>query len=220
MSEISQIQQHFTRSAARFDGLYLEEAASPFARWLNRKFRRDILERFRLSLEHVQKYRLKSILDVGCGSGRYEFGLAHLGIEKVVGIDVSPAMIRLAADVTSKLENSSTLLEFRNQDFNQFRTSETFDAVLAMGFFDYVKDPAPALARMRDLATHSVIASFPSISWYRTPIRKVRYLFMRCPVYFYRSRTIQLLGQKAGFQRIELSKIEGAGQDYFVAFFK
>ena len=92
-----------------------------------------------------------------------------------------------------------------------FQVSESFDVVIAMGFFDYVQSPVPVLQRMAGFARHSVIASFPSISWYRTPIRKVRYFFKRCPVYFYRSSEIDFLGKAAGFARTEIVKIEGAG---------
>ena len=63
-----------------------------------------------------------------------------------------------------------------------------------------------------------MIASFPSISWYRTPIRKVRYVIKRCPVYFYRREQIEQLGKAAGFAQTDISKIDGAGQDYFATF--
>src|SRR5262249_59030190 len=96
MSDISRIEQYFTRAAADFDALYSEEKQSSFMRWVNKKFRPDMYERFRLTLEHVKKYALGTVLDVGCGSGRYELGLAQLGVARVLGIDVSPGMVRLA----------------------------------------------------------------------------------------------------------------------------
>jgi SAM-dependent methyltransferase len=145
-------------------------------------------------------------------------GMAGLGVEKIVGLDVSPGMIQLARELTGKTE-TPTKLEFVEQDFAAFQSRDRFDAVLAMGFFDYVESPAPVLKRMRTFAQHSVIASFPSLSWYRTPIRKVRYVIKRCPVYFYRRREIERLALETGFARHQITKIPGAGQDYFVAFF-
>jgi SAM-dependent methyltransferase len=218
MPEVARVEEYFTRTAAVFDSLYDAEKASRSTKWLNRTFRRDIYERFRLSLDHMRKYRLEAVLDVGCGSGRYEIGLAETGVRRIVGIDVSPGMIQLARDLAGNRKRTLTSLEFVQHDFATFQTSEIFDAVLAMGFFDYVQDPAPLLQRMRHFARHSVIASFPSISWYRTPIRKVRYFAKRCPVYFYKRLDIDLLAKSAGFARHETTKIEGAGQDYFVAF--
>jgi SAM-dependent methyltransferase len=219
MSEVARVEQYFTRSATLFDSLYDAENATPAVKWLNRTFRRDIYERFQLSLNHVQSYGLQSVLDVGCGSGRYEVGLAHLGVQRMVGLDVSPGMIRLARELTRNSEQKQSSVEFVQQDFAAFQAHDTFDAVLAMGFFDYVQDPAPVLQRMRAFARHSVIASFPSVSWYRTPIRRVRYLAKRCPVYFYRHADIDWLALNTGFTRHEITKIEGAGQDYFVAFY-
>lgn len=217
MSDITRIEQYFTRAAADFDSLYSEEKQSGFMRWVNKNFRPDMYERFRLTLTHVAKYTLKTVLDVGCGSGRYEVGLAQLGVDRVLGIDVSPGMIQLAKQ---SVGNSAGNIEFRNQDFADFQTSETFDVVIAMGLFDYVENPTPMVRRMGALARHSVVASFPSISWYRTPIRKVRYFFKRCPVYFYRESDIDVLAKNAGFARSEILKIKGAGQDYFVALFR
>src|SRR5439155_12721019 len=130
-----------------------------------------------------RKFNVNSILDVGCGSGRYAVTLARMGGKRIVALDISEGMIALAKSLAAGDHFSSTL-EFVCVDFMEFKSNETFQLVLAMGLFDYVRDPLPVLARMRSLASHSVIASFPSISWYRTPIRKMRYFFKRCPVYF------------------------------------
>ncbi|HLG94368.1 MAG TPA: class I SAM-dependent methyltransferase [candidate division Zixibacteria bacterium] len=189
-------------------------------RLLNRYFRRDIYERYLRSLEHVRRYRLESILDVGCGSGRYELGLAQLpDTSRMVGIDFSSLMIALALENIRPVQNSGKSLEFFCRDFAKFETDETFDAILAMGFFDYIRDPVPVLEKMRKLARHSVAASFPSISFYRTPLRKTRYFFKRCPVYFYTPEKILALSKAAGFARVETQKIKGSGMDYFATFY-
>src|SRR5207245_3284014 len=153
-------------------------------------------------------------LDVGCGSGRYAHAFAQLALSRIVGLDVSQKMIKLAIESTGEAQGDGGTLEFVCCDFGAFRTDETFDVVLAMGFFDYVKDPIPVLKRMKELATHSVIASFPSISIYRTPIRKVRYYFKKCPVYFYRRHQILSCAREVGFSRCDVKKIRGAGMDY------
>ncbi len=219
MSDIENVRTYFTGAAVSFDSLYAEEEANAFTRFMNRQFRRDIYERFLLSVNHVQKFNLDSVLDVGCGSGRYDVALAELGVKRILGLDVSEGMIALAKRLAAG-SHSSGALEFVCSDFMEFKSPGTFQVVLAMGLFDYVKDPLPVLARMGSLASHSVIASFPSISWYRTPIRKVRYFFKRCPVYFYERPQIEEFGKKLGFAQTDIQKIEGAGQDYFVTFYK
>src|SRR5438552_4796280 len=215
MSDVANVRDYFTRSAITFDALYSQERTSSSIRFVNQKFRRDIYERFLLSMDHVSRFHLDSVLDVGCGSGRYAEAFAQLGVKRIVGIDLSDKMIELARRRT---DYSNTKPEFVCGDFMEFKTSETFDLAIAMGFFDYIADPLPLLMRMRSLVTHSALASFPSISWYRTPIRKVRYYCKRCPVYFYRREQIKLLGEAAGFTRTDIKKIKGAGQDYFVTF--
>jgi SAM-dependent methyltransferase len=219
MSDIVDVEQYFTRAAAAFDSLYTQERVSPVVRFLNRNFRRDIYERFVLSIQHVRQNGLRSVLDVGCGSGRYAYAFAELGVKRIIGIDISPAMIELAKKLIAGAQRPNASLEFICGDFMQFKADESFDVVIAMGFFDYVSDALPVLSRMKRLATHSVIASFPSVSWYRTPVRKVRYRFKRCPVYFYEYESIVRLAKQAGFPRYDVHKIEGAGQDYFVALY-
>lgn len=221
MENNEKVREYFTRSAADFDSLYSEESISVIMRFLNRRFRRDIYERYLLSLEHIRRHQLESILDVGCGSGRYALGLAELpDVKRVVGIDFSPEMIALAQANTRPAKQGGKLPEFICADFQTLETEETFDGVLAMGFFDYIQNPLPVLQKMLALARHSVAASFPSISFYRTPIRKVRYFFKRCPVYFYTREEIFSLSKAAGFAKVDVLKIKGAGMDYFATFFK
>jgi SAM-dependent methyltransferase len=220
MTDLARVTDYFTRSAEAFDSLYGEAAQHPLMRWVNARFRSDIYERFARSLAHFQRHGLTSCLDVGCGSGRYARALAETGLTRVLGVDVSPTMVELARQHTAGVAREGQRVDFLVADFGAFETDERFDAVLAMGFFDYVRDPIPVLAKMAGLATHSVVASFPSRHFYRTPIREVRYRIKRCPVYFYDDRHVRALGAAAGFASTRVEKIPGAGMDYFVTFLK
>lgn len=219
MSDIKDISQYFDRAAKAFDFLYQEDKMSPFYRFINRKFRRDIYERFKLSINHIIQYKAKSALDVGCGSGRYTLTLAQCGVKRIVNIDASSEMINLAKKRAEYIQSPNINLKFICADFAEFQTEEMFDVVLAIGFFDYVNNPVLVLKKMKALTNHSVIASFPSRSFYRTPIRKLRYYFKNCPVYFYKPEQILLFSEQAGFSKSEITKIKGAGMDYFVTFF-
>jgi 2-polyprenyl-3-methyl-5-hydroxy-6-metoxy-1,4-benzoquinol methylase len=219
MSESERVRAYFARSAVPFDSLYGEERMNPVWRWINQTFRRDIYERFLRTVEHARRHKLESALDVGCGSGRYALGLAEAGVERIVGVDFSQPMIDLAVRNTDVLANQGVDVEFHCQDFMEFETDEQFDFLLAMGVFDYIEQPERMLGRMRKLARHSVVASFPSISIYRTPIRQVRYAIKRCPVYFYRPDRIDRVARSAGFALHETTKIAGSGMDYFAVFY-
>ncbi len=169
-------------------------------------------------MEHIRQLKAQSVLDIGCGSGRYARAYAEIDVGWVVGVDMSKNMIDLAYHHTKEVASSKTRYDFIQTDFMEFMTSENFDVVVAMGFFDYIGEPITVLKKMKLLSKNSVIASFPSISWYRTPIRKIRYFYKKCPVYFYKKATLENFAVKAGFSGCTVTKIKGAGMDYIAIF--
>lgn len=215
--ETSAVRDYFTRAADTFDALYSERRQNPAMRMVNRVFRRDMRIRFLWTLEHVRATQAASVLDVGCGSGRYLEAYAELGVRRIVGMDLSETMLALAAERTAPFGDRADIALVRG-DFSEFDANERFDCIVAMGVFDYLNDPVAALTKMRSLANRSVVVSFPSVSVYRTPIRKIRYRFKRCPVYFYTRRRIESLGREAGFGQMRIRKIRGSGQDFFATF--
>ena len=219
-NEATRVRDYFSRSAVSFDSLYAETDMGSFRRWVNRSFRRDIYQRFLLTMEHIERNHSKSVLDVGCGSGRYAVAFGENGVQRIAGVDIAPKMIELFKDQTAALASQGIAVETYCGDFMDYQPSGEFDLVVAMGFFDYIRAPGPVLAKMRSSATHSVIASFPSKSIIRTPIRKVRYMVKRCPVYFYDREQIAELGRSAGFASQTIEKINGAGMDYVATFLK
>lgn len=209
---VGDVRAYFERSAETFDQLYGEEKQSPFWRWVNRRFRSDIIGRFVFTCEHVKALQAKSVLDIGCGSGRYLAAFAKLGVERMVGIDLSQPMLGLAAQYLTETRNKNTDLVCA--DFDNFSSDEKFDVVIAMGFFDYQPDPVTVLRKMRSFATHSVVVSFPSRHWLRTPLRRMRYRIKNCPVYFYNQEDVIRIAQESGFVSVETTKLSGAGMDY------
>jgi len=212
------IKRRFIKEAKSFDSLYDTGSMNPVIRFINRWLRKDIYERYLLTIDHVNKYLPKSILDVGCGSGRYGHILVKCGIKKYVGIDFSPHMIELAKEST-KEKIKGVDIQWKCIDFKNYQNDELFDTIIAMGYFDYVKDTREILLRMKSLVRHSIVASFPSVSFLRNTIRKVRYIFKKCPVYFYDERIILFLAKDIGFSKVEVNKIKGQGMDYFVVFY-
>src|SRR5262245_56003366 len=215
MSDIQQIERYFTHAAKSFDALYSEKRTGKVMNYVNRTLRSDVYERSLLTLNHIRIFQAESTLDVGCGSGRYEELLIPLGVKRMLGLDVSPTMIELAEERAKTLKASGVRLEFRCCDFLTFETSETFDVAIGMGLFDYVSDPVPFLEKMRAMCNHSLIASFPSVSLSRMPLRKARYYFKRCPVYFYKPHEITSYASRAGFMKVTIRKMAGTGMDYF-----
>ena len=85
------------------------------------------------NLEH------KTIIDIGCGVGRY-FPFFHLrGASELVGIDVGENLLRIAKELSPHVKAilaSADALPFPN---------EHFDVVLSMGLLEHFEDPQPIL---------------------------------------------------------------------------
>lgn len=218
MSSKDKIKEYFDRSTSDFDAIYCDPTNNPYRRFLNKTFRWDIYERYRLTMNYVKEHKPGSVLDVGCGPGQYLLDYAEQGAKRIVGIDFSRKMIELAFARTRIFPNAGRIFEFKAGNFADLELEDKFDLIVAMGFFDYESSPLDSLKKMRSKSLAAVLASFPSISIYRTPIRKIRYLFKRCPVYFYTEDKIRALSLDAGFRGCTIKKIAGSGMDYFVNF--
>lgn len=209
---------YFDKASTTFDTFY-DRQRSAFMQWVDRKFRSDVFERYRLTFETIEPLNGKTVLDVGCGSGPYVVEAARRGGKRVVGLDMAQGMLDLgrqraaAAGVADKCE-------FILGVFPQDSPQETFDYAIVMGVMDYIADPLPFLSALAKRVRLHAVLSFPSKHWFRTPLRKVRYWLKRCPVYFYEPLQIEELSKAAGFSNIKVEKIPGAGMDYFVTVFK
>lgn len=209
---------YFSKAAATFDTFY-DHKRSAFMQWVDRTFRSDIFERYRLAFETIKPLNNKTVLDVGCGSGPYVVEAARCGSKRVVGLDMAKSMLDLARQraVTVGVADKC---EFVVGKFPEDSPQETFDYAIVMGVMDYVADPSPFLSTLAQRVQLCAVLSFPSKHWFRTPLRRVRYWLKRCPVYFYEPPQIEELSKSAGFSNTKIKKIPGAGMDYFVTVFK
>jgi ubiquinone/menaquinone biosynthesis C-methylase UbiE len=206
------VKGYFDKAVNDFDAIY--EGKGAFGKWIDLRFRRDMYERYRLTFETCGDVNGQTILDIGCGSGRYavEFGRRHA--DHVVGMDLAPNMI-MAARKLAEEQGVSDNCNFIVGDFMQMEFKQQFNICVAIGVFDYIVRPRPFLEKMRTLSKKWLIMSFPSISVIRTPIRKIRYWFKNCPVYFYDRNSIEKLIYRLG--EYQIVKIPGQGMDYFVS---
>jgi 2-polyprenyl-3-methyl-5-hydroxy-6-metoxy-1,4-benzoquinol methylase len=209
MNEDSKVKDYFTRAAKDFDDIY-DNRGGFITRVANAVFRKGMRERFDLTLELCGTGDL-SVLDIGCGAGRFTIPLAERGM-RVIGIDYSPEMIRLAEHYVKAraLEHGEELrITHICGDFlNEFQSDEKFDVTLAMGVFDYLKDPVPFLRKMKDLTRGRMIVSFPSKFTPQMPIRKIWLATKDCPVYFYTRAGVEKLCAAAGVDNYEIIPIK------------
>lgn len=73
---------------------------------------------------------VKSVLDLGCGTGGHALPLARKGF-RLTGVDLSAQMIELARD-KAKTAGLGDQIRFETGDLRTFSAKETFDAVICL----------------------------------------------------------------------------------------
>ncbi len=190
------VRNYFDRAARRFDAIY-EEQKPLGARIVDRLFRRVVVERFHLISVLAPAAPGFTVLDVGCGPGRYSVALAGAGAGRVVGVDVSASMIAIAREQAARA-GCTDRCSFTISSFLEFPSEERFDAVVATGYFDYLEDPLPDLGKMVRACRGRIFATFPKRWELRVPIRKLRFLLAGGFVRFYGRGEVLGLFERAG----------------------
>jgi 2-polyprenyl-3-methyl-5-hydroxy-6-metoxy-1,4-benzoquinol methylase len=211
------VKNYFEDTAKDFDEIYdwiSGNQENGLKRIINNIFRKGMKERFILTLQECEPD--KTTLDIGCGSGRITLYYAAKGA-KVIGIDYSSKMIDLANEYLRKyrkIMHNRLNISYLCYDFlEDFNSKEKFDVTLALGVFDYIKDPIPFLKKMKILTKEKMIASYPAKLTFQMPIRKIWLATKRCPVYFYTEKMIDSMYKSIGINHMEIIKISAG---YFV----
>ena len=93
------------------------------------------------------------------------------------------------------------------KDIIEFDSKSQFDVSIAMGLFDYTKDPLPILTKMQELTTGKMILSFPRLYTWRAPIRRIRLRLKKLDVFFYSKKRLKSIFESTGFKKYEIVKI-------------
>jgi SAM-dependent methyltransferase len=190
---------YWNRVACEFDSIYTGQGKSSFSRRLDRAFRRDIYQRWQWTMGAAGDLAGRSVIDVGCGPGRFATEFVKRGARRVVGLDTAPEMLRLARDVV-RTDGTDHACEWVQSDILDYQTGETFDVSVAMGLWDYVADPRERLAAIRRVTTGRFLSSWPRLWTWRAPVRKIRLeLLEGCPVYFFTRLQVERLLAENGF---------------------
>jgi ubiquinone/menaquinone biosynthesis C-methylase UbiE len=207
------VRDHFHDDAERFDAIYKKEKGQ-FAKFVDNRWRGVVQRRLVENVAHLQPLEGKSVLDVGCGSGRFCFEYAKGGADRVLGVDFAPGMIDIANKLAKDLGVASQC-EFRVGTFPEIvdESDLPFDASTANGFFDYVADPVSIIASMREMTRGTMIMSFPKAFEFRIPLRKVRFWLKGTPLFLYRRRQLGRILADAGVTDYEIVDLV---RDYLV----
>lgn len=200
----AKVEDFFDQRVDAYDAFY--EPHSAFERWFNRVFRKAVYLRRDQVPILTQRYGCKTLLDVGCGSGRNSVWFARNGIERIYGIDISEEMTKEAKALADQA-GVADRCEFHHLDFGSMPTGEKFDFVGALGVFDYVEQPAEFLAHMAEFSNRVIYGSFPGYTLVRSPLRKIRYTLRGCPIRFYRKKELETLFDGVGFDHYEVMPV-------------
>src|SRR5436305_5394248 len=190
------VRRRFTNKAQEFDDLYEDE------RPLVRLLRPGLFRRRQLAVETVSAYDSPSVLDVGCGSGRIGEFVLEAGTAHYLGIDFAEPMVALAR---ARLARFGERVSLATADFLSLRVQSSYDVVLALGLFDYLPNPEAFAKRMFEHCAPDgcLVASFPSWSLLKGPIRKLRYEWIGdCPIFNYDRGGLECMLRQAGFARV------------------
>ena len=200
------VQEHFQSAATSFDELYDDEVKD---NRLQRILRPGLFLRAEAAVELVRSLENPRVLDVGCGSCRVGEQLLDAGAAEYVGIDFSGPMIELARRRLGRFGDQVNLI---TGDFLNETLEGPFDVIVALGLFDYIDEPDRFTRRMFGLCDGTAIASFPGWTWFKGPIRKVRYEWIHdCPIFNYNERELGALFRATGFERVDVEEFVPGG---------
>ena len=200
------VARYWNDIAADFDAIYSGRGKSALARWLDRTLRWDIHGRFEWVMARAGDVRGRTVCDVGCGSGRFVAAFARRGAAQVTGVDIAPAMIALA-DRLATDEGVRDRCEFVVSDIAEWTTDRVFDLTVAIGFWDYIAQPAERLRRIRAMTGGTFFSAWPRRWTWRAPVRKLRLALSGCPVYFFGRDEVERLLHEAGFDVVRVDMI-------------
>lgn len=209
----TKVAKFFHGYAAEFDSIYGHtKSRGLVGRWIDGTFRQTMFLRFREVLKNATKPEIRTVLDIGCGPGRYGVELAKLG-KTVVGLDLAEGMLVIARR-SAEEAGVAGRMSFINADYLSHDFAAKFDAAVLMGFFDYIERPLDILRRLKKDISVEFYASFPKAGGALALQRKIRYRIRGCPLYFYSEKDVRAL--------MDLAKFSGGydlldfGRDYFV----
>jgi len=196
---------YFDRRMQDFDDIYRDDKPGLIS-FLNRTIRASVRLRFDLAFKILGDLNGKSVMDVGCGSGRYMFESIRRGAAKAVGLDAAAGALAIAGKMASDF-GVEDQVEFIETDFMDFDTDKKFDVIFAVGYFDYIFDPVTHLKKMLGLSNGILYASFPKLWSPLSAIRKIRLTLNRCPVRYYTKGRIKKITREANTADYEIRTI-------------
>lgn len=152
----------------------------------------------------------KTVLDVGCASGRFAFQLLEAGAARIIGLDISADAIEIANRQAS-ISGLAGKSEFRVADLIHPKDPlPAVDIVTALGVIEYFDPPAMA-AFLGNLKTRYLLLDFPDLSRRNEfPTWQLRQIYVRVNrlpgVYLYSLAQFAAIAAPFGFTDLRVVK--------------
>lgn len=128
--------------------------------WGQLFFRHGELERRRIVCKWIPSTRNISIIDVGCGDGKFLSSIISGYPKKITIEDISSFMV---SEAYKNLYNRAEIVEKKVCNSLVIK-SGNFDLILAIGIFDYYPNWEEAFKNLLLRSKHCIIASFPRVN--------------------------------------------------------
>ena len=208
------VSKFFNDYAHDFSSIYKEDTKkrSSFDKLMDKWFRKDIKNRFDLTINESKKDSIKTILDIGCGPGHFVVKFLEQG-KKVTALDMAPSMIEITKKRVQSMSKEDEVT-FVLENYLDYKPMEKFDAACVMGFFDYVEDPVVVLKKLISDIKKEIYISIPDSKGFLATQRKIRYKLRKCPLFLYSREFLEDSLKKAGC--FEITEITDIDRGYFL----
>lgn len=173
-------------------------------RAINRVLAKGATESLQLTIQECRNIEGKKVLYMNCGTGHMVLQLARKGAS-VLGIDPSLRNTQVAI-LAAKKEKLQDKCQFICGDFSKLAFNGKFDITIALGIFDYARDPAFIIKKMRTITRGKCIMSFPARFAFQVPLRIIWSRSRNIPLNFYTKKELKYLFQTC-FQRYRIKDI-------------
>ncbi len=211
MKDEKGVKDFFSSYAEDFDSIYGDgKPRNLFNRITDKLFRQSMYERYKRTIDFLTDSNVKTILDVGCGSGRYSLDLAKNGMT-VTGVDLAQEMLNIAKTNSQKLGFKSNT--YIVGSYFDIEIDKKHEASILMGLFDYISNPEELFLKLKSDTSKYILASFPKPGGFLGWQRKIRYNMRKCPLFYYSKESLEKLMSTSDISNYE---IQDNHREYFL----
>jgi len=211
MKDEEGVKDFFSSYAEDFDSIYGDgKPRNLFNRITDKLFRQSMYERYKRTIDFLTNSDVKTVLDVGCGSGRYSLDLAKNGMA-VTGVDLAQEMLNIARTNTQKagFESNAYIVG----SYFDVEIDKKHDAAILMGLFDYISNPEELFFKLKRDTSKYILASFPKPGGFLGWQRKIRYNMRKCQLFYYSKESLENLLNASDISNYE---IQDNHREYFL----